>query len=303
VVLASGQSYATSIASDANNIYWANFKSPFAIMSVPKSGGAAATAIVTGTNVAQPYNIASDGVRVFWTNGVGAGTAYQATTAGVNQTELGTTNASFGMAVGGGYVVWTNRSGPTEVTQVKVTTGVATAAATQPGSTGSANGVATDGAMIYWADSGYGTIYRTQVGAVGCALPNGCTAVSAATNPYAVAVDANNVYWSELAGSYGIFMAPKGGGPASRLAYTVGNAQSLASDGTKVYWGDFGDNSVRMVAVNASAPCTTSGATACAIVPQSQTLGYFPDGVAVDATAVYWTDQIEVAGGVMKWAK
>jgi hypothetical protein len=123
-------------------------------------------------------------------------------------------------------------------------------------------------------------------------LDGGAPTAYAAPNPWAVAVDDTYVYWTDQrpAGNDGgagrgmVRRMPKGGGAAETLAES--NAPlDLAVDGTNVYW--LGDR-VSILSI----PKDATDASATTVIAFD---GGLLNGIALDATHVYWTEVHSVA--------
>jgi sugar lactone lactonase YvrE len=91
-----------------------------------------------------------------------------------------------------------------------------------------------------------------------------------------VAVDAESVYWPIGAA---VVKVPLDGGKATTLASTA-YAQAIAIDKESVYWTEFSNfgKSVKKVPLKGGTPTTLASGL------------WIPDGLAVDATGVYWTE-------------
>ena len=107
--------------------------------------------------------------------------------------------------------------------------------------------------------------------------------------PYAVAVDATNLYWTnsgsptDAAWPDGTVMKmPLAGGEAVALASNQPGPFNLVVDATNVYWTNYdngGPNGALMIVPIAGGTPT----------PLAAAHSY---GIAVDATTIYWTDFI-----------
>src|SRR6185436_1833670 len=133
--------------------------------------------------------------------------------------------------------------------------------------------ITSDGERVYWASYDSQEIWSVSV--------DGADPKNLATgqqHPGDVAVDAQDVYWTTLAG---VMKAPKQGGPARPLVDSEPlQAYFLAVDEGSVYWTAISDGFVF------SAP------KAGAAEPRRLAMGQrTPWGVAVDGASVYWVDK------------
>jgi len=156
----------------------------------------------------------------------------------------------------------------------------------------------TNGDLVTMSKSG-GTIttIKTGVAALGMAVdannvywsdPNsltvnsvpisGGTVTKLATTPYypgAIAVDSTNVYYSTSGN--GVFKVPIGGGSTTVLATTFGQSRTLATDGVYLYWADEGMGHLYRV-LCAGGPLTTlSSAGASRILLKGPTIYWTPE--------------------------
>ena len=104
------------------------------------------------------------------------------------------------------------------------------------------------------------------------------TLASFQPSPFKIVVNATDVYWGTTTGAWSI---PIGGGALTNL-YSGGTPGGLALSATELYFTDYGNSFVGSVPLVAP----LEGGT----VSTLYTDVYGPDGVAIDGTNVYWTD-------------
>ncbi len=290
-ILASNQNYPSAIALDATKVYFAN-RNGGTINRVGKDGTNLEPLV---SNQSSPQAMTTDGTSIFWVNYPNA-QVMRATTTGAGPTPIGTAPSSFMIALGGGFVWWANRDAPYVKKNGVAASGSGTEVSVSTGSGAEGDWIVADAQYVFWTDSALGKIFRAGINDAACDETSTCTAiVPATTSPYALASDANNLYWAELGGTISIKKVAKTGGTVTILASNQGpTPQTLATDGIDVYWGIFGANVIRKVAVNASTPCDGTG---CTFVADAA----FPNAIAVDDKAVYWVSQ--TGGYVAKIAK
>jgi hypothetical protein len=155
--------------------------------------------------------------------------------------------------------------------------------------------LATDGTTIYWASWGTfdaqgnsnndGTIQKGSV--------NGGTPVTLASNlsaPACIAIDANNVYWTNLGKMGGnnlpalntgsVLEVPIAGGAVITLASQESVPVGIALSGSHVYWTEYGLGSLGLVL---SAP--KGGGTVVPLVANLRN----PYSLVVQGNTMYWS--------------
>ena len=290
VTLATGQtaSQAGIVATDANNIYWANGNT---ILSVPLAGGKI-TPIAMGQN--DPWGLASTGSLIYWANSNGGSSSVASIVSSVTPPLAPSvyTNASGFMgnpgpiAVDATSVYFTDINGGSTYIMKAPSQTSGSAVTLSPGTT-EMFGCATDSSYVYFTNFGGGTVQRVSV--------NGGTPTTIASGqnlPFWIAVDGTNAYWSTHGGT--IAMVDKAGMNAPKnLASGQATSGYLAIDKSYVYWTNYqcaSDGgtcpSVMKVPIAGGTPITLA----------SSHTG--PQGIAVDATSVYWFDT--TAGTIMK---
>lgn len=117
------------------------------------------------------------------------------------------------------------------------------------------------------------------------------TTLATSPDPQYVAVDAKNVYWTDLGSSSGgstqtgsVFSVPIDGGTVVTLATGLASPGGIAVDATDVYWVDFGvitpPGDVMKIPIGGGTPVTLA----------TSSNNGTPHDIAIDASNVYWTD-------------
>jgi hypothetical protein len=218
---------------------------------------------------------------VYWANW-GGGAVMKVPIGGGNPVAVASGQAApTGIAVDGTNIYWTNFDDNT-VMKCPVT------GCTQPVlvASGQSNpaGIAVDATSVYWTNSGTLSFPpgggEMGTGALMKALLDGgapTPLASAEVDPWALAIDDANVYW----GAGDLLTCPLTGcGGVPTVLVPGAGANGLATDGVTVYWtggGIYGY--VRKAGVDGG------GQTVIASSLNE------PNGIAIGATAVYWTEQ------------
>jgi hypothetical protein len=182
-------------------------------------------------------SIATDGVRVYWTNGIYGGAVKSAPVSGGTAATLASDEAyPTELAVDATFLYWIASGSPRGKGTVKrvATEGgpIEILAENQSDPTD----VAIDGSNVYWTNHGDGTVMKVSL--------TGGEPVTVASNqqlPSSIAVDATSIYWSNAATSFGaqdgsvLRVAIEGGEPEVLVA-SQANPESLRVDATSVYW-------------------------------------------------------------------
>jgi hypothetical protein len=227
------------LAVDKDNAYYTNFYG--GVVKVPLSGGTPTLLAPTGN---QPYtrSIAIDATNAYWAVQI-PGAIYSVPIAGGATTTLASgLNSPDGIAVGGGYVYYTERQyGPEAVTphtlkRVPTSGGTITQVSSL---TNIGECLALD------ANNVYATTYELPsalVGIVQIPLGGGAPVTLVTGLPAPVnrlAVTSTELYWTDGGGNF-VGKVPLVGGPAAFVASGQIDPESIAVDSTNVYWGTYG---------------------------------------------------------------
>jgi hypothetical protein len=259
------------LAVDATSVYWL---STDAVMKVAIGGGKPTT-LVSGQP--DPQGIAVDATSVYWTTMDTDGKVMKAPLAGGEPTTLASAqqferSIARGIALDATDIYWTNRDSVT-----KLPLGGGAPVLLGQVARGQAWGIAVDSMNVYLTAFGSGGVVQSlpiEGGAV-------TTLASGQGFPYAITVDATNVYWTDI--SAVMKVARVGGAPM--MIASPGMPSSIATDGLHVYFTGRYDG-VTMMGLDGSMPTVLA-----------KQIGF---SIAVDATSVYWVVEY---GGVMKIAK
>lgn len=283
MTLTSGQPSPSAIALDTTNVYWANQPMQAgAVVQLPIAGGTPTTvASAQGTLAA----FAVEGSSIYWANSDADNTfILEGPVGGGAATTLASepTFIPVGLAANATNVAWTTEGTTGTAAGTVVTAPLAGGAATTLApDQGDVIALAMDATNVYWKSDR--SILKVSL--AGGALSTLCTlSTSTAGASFAMAVDATNVYWTGRDGTSGTLMkVPVGGGTATTLATSSDMFSALAIDATSAYVSSADILSVPI-----------AGGAATTLVA-----GYGANGLAVDATSVYWTYVMGVDAGTL----
>ncbi len=290
-VLASGQSSPTSIVTDGANVYWTNSGTVHSVMKVSVTGG---TPVPVATGLRKPGYLAIDATNAYWTDEASTfpngtilmsapldGTA--AADGGAPAVLVSSNIALQQFVVADGNIYYFNGS-----TLTVITTAGAAVRTLTPSSTNAVNATA-DAANLYWTNNMQQVLTMPFSGATATVLTTLVAPGDFLGGSQPISVDATGVYVpaNPGAGVDAVLSIPLAGGTAATVATfasAFNGVPGIVSDGKNVYWANnFGFAVMR-------APVT--GGTAVTISCDVEK----PEGIAQDATHVYWTTE----GGSVK---
>jgi len=283
--LASNQDHPSGIAVDSANVYWANVPPSFSAYqgakSIPLAGGtvtnlvpfASAFAIdlnnlyfITSDTL---YRVPKSGGNTVAVTGVSFGSAYAPFP------------PFFGLAVDAQYAYY---EGNDELYSAPIsgnsTQNPSLLAIVPFGN--QVYAVALNDTNVYWTEVGASsartgrvmTLAKNDAGGVPTVIASGLNF------PADIALDANNIYWTDNRDGT-VMKAPLSGGTPTLIASGQNFPFGIAVDSQNVYWTNNGGNTGGSVM---KAPIGGGEAT---VIASGQN---FPMGIAVDQTNVYWTN-------------
>jgi len=210
-------------------------------------GGACKSSICQPVPIATadlPNGIAVDMTSVYWTNtgpaSGGSGTVMKSSLSGGSPVTLaGGQEAPYGVAVDAKNVYWTNFCGtgapPDAGCNVMEATLEGTNAVALALNQNFPAGITLDAANVYWASYGGDINYVPKSGGA-------LTTIAEGSQPSAIAVCGNNLYWTDEAVGYVYQLSPPTLTPLSpsNKVSTAYDPFAVACDDTTVYWANAG---------------------------------------------------------------
>ncbi len=198
-----------------------------------------------------------------------------------------------GLAVQNGIVYWTNYDAAANSGNASGSGGAIMSVPTSGGTPTTVVpdqdypwAITVDSNNIYWTNydnDGAVSGGTTEMGTVLQSSLNGGNVITLAStleDPYGIAVDASNVYFTTYAGGR-VKKVPIGGGSVTVLAENLNNPCYLAVIGGNLYWTNYGDGTVQTIPTSGTAPGTpTTLATDAA--------GNNANGIAVSGSTVFF---------------
>jgi hypothetical protein len=302
------------VALDSKNVYWTSTGTctgdggaavaTGTVMAMPLAGG---TPTTLASGQPDPEAIAADGTSVYWANNVGSscaaagGSVVKISPDGGTITTLASNqpSAKF-VAVDSKNIYWTTSDGILSAPLGGVGDG-GTPTALASGQ-GPSAGIAVEGTNVYWAQGGgKGNVLSVPVaGGKIATITSAKTACSAGCISFTA--DSKYAYYAfmppEDYANYEVISIPLSGGPAFTIADNEANPANMASDGTNLYWTNYGD----IDGADHSNSVVRAPPTSTATVVIASGLAN-PRGVAVNATSVYWANSgnsTDPGGGIEK---
>jgi hypothetical protein len=212
------------VAASGNGVVFTDFAAN-AVYRVDESGMKILASTANGTPANNPYRVAVDATTAYWTNEGTLG-SNKGTIAKCSLTDPPAIDLVSGQDFPRNLVL-----------DIDPTTKAATA--------------------VYWANFGAsGGPTSEMVMMVPISDPTKTTVIAAGHKPYGIALDKDNVYWTNQ-GDNTVMKAPKAGGAARRVATLQNKPGAIAVDATHLYWineGGAAPNLGSIMRISLSAP-------------------------------------------------
>jgi hypothetical protein len=311
VVIAAGQQAPVAIAVDGASVYWMNLgtnattdpKAPLSwtggqVLKCPVAGcGGAPVALASnlaqGPSTAAPAPFVSDGVSVYWSDDSGPRIVKCAVAGCGGEPEVIGPQGAQGRAVFQQNFYWTEFSAELYACPI-AGCGSSEATLWSAGFSPCDVGVAVDASGIYWVAQAPNTLFSCPLGGCG-----GAPTVLMAGSPDVadvrqVALDANNVYFTDGNPQIGMILAcaKSGCGAAPTiLASGLDAPVAIATDGIDVYWTETGPDFAAGQPVIGTGLIRKCGVAGCGNAPTNVATGLTsPGAIALDDANVYWTE-------------
>lgn len=239
------------------------------------------TAGGTVANGARPQNMVLDSTTVYWTDFLGGTVMSVPKVGGVASTLASGVPYPIDIAVDATTVYFTDANGLESAALIgaRVVTNL---------SGSQTQGVALSASTVLFSEHALGAIAALPKGTDAGAIS---TLVTGESGPTFVALDSQNIYWTDQNGTVGsVRQALLDGGNPQQLAPGDPATSPLVVDTSAVYWAEPTNGLILSVPIGGGAVTT---------IAQQQTA---PEGIAVDAHFVYWTEATQ-NGAVVKAAK
>ena len=284
------------LALDAKNIYWTDinpngtYTYPAIVTQTPQYSGVVmqapiggGTPIMISWNQVAPKGIAVDATSIYWTNSASGQIMKAPIGGGVVPTQLYVdSEPPYAIAVNGSNVFWNDETGLVKTVPLAgATSAIQVNNGTFPWGGSTPGGLTVDGANVYYAeDNEIWQLGASSNQGKGLALASGLT------NPFAVTVDAKNVYWSTFNGTApGVMQTPISGSSSITIATTPSEVIDIAVDSTTAYWMTVSPPNVMKAPIGGGGtPITLT------TLPTGQLFSFFntPLGLALSSTSVFY---------------
>lgn len=301
---AGGEPYA--IAVDDTAVYYTDISGAAgSVYSITKNAAATRTKLASTTDPLV-YDLKLDAARVYFSSGSannGGAVEMVPLGGGAKQTvAVSAPGASDprGVTIDAQYIYWVNTSAPLGVQRaLKAPAAAVTTLAPSEIDPGTA---LVDGTVLWWTSKSAGKVRRCTLPA--CADRGDLT--TGLTEPDTLAKNTARLFY---ASGNSVLQIPKNAplGPGAVVATNQSLPYALAVDDRELYWinlGDFQQSFVdgdirRCPVVNGAADCSSTPASAGEVVARPG--ASLARGIAIDAKAVYWTEQ--QSGAVYRLAR